>query len=289
MNESRRHHYFPQFHLAQWARGDERVVTYDSAGGFVPNPKAIAPVNIGLEANLYRDDHPDTPLEGVEEWLAAEIDGPGARALSTLVRENALSDVHRMSLARYIMSRDLRVPKTRDFLMTLGQSELDEWRDGIVSDPGSFRRSVIRDGGPELDSDEIREFADGWSIQLRRGFWLAFMKHYIQAATPRLLSYGWALIHADPSCRFVTSDLGIVKCFGSFANIVSHELGWAKNDGGWLVPLTPRRLLAIAPGLYPTPRLAHNPFVARVNRALVAQCSRFAFAASEDDINAALE
>ena len=289
MNESRRHHYFPQFHLAQWAREDERVVTYDSAGALVPNPKPIAPINVGLEADLYRDDHPDTPLEGVEEWLAAEIDGPGARALSTLLREDALSEVHRVSLARYIMSRDLRVPKTRDFLMTLGQSELDEWRDGIVRDPASFQRSVILDGGPELGPDEIREFAEGCSIQLRRGFWLAFMKNHIQAATPRLLSYGWSLIHADRNCRFVTSDLGIVKCVGSFANIVSHELGWANNDGGWLVPLTPGRLLAIAPGLDPTPQLAQSPFVDIVNRALVTQCERFAFAASENDIHAALE
>jgi len=288
MPDSRRHHYFPQFHLAYWARDDERVVTYDSLNALVPNPKAIAPVNIGLEAGLYLDDHPENPLEGVEEWLAVEIDAPGARALSLLVRQGELPDANRVSLARYIMSRDLRVPKTRDFLMTRGQRELDEWRERILRDPTSFQREVIQDGGPVLDPDEIQTFAEGCSIKLRRGFWLAFLKHYISAASPRLLGYGWALVHADQDCRFITTDLGIVKCAGSFANVVSHELGWTTNDGGWLVPLTPTILLAVAPGLHPTPKLAQMPFVSHVNRALISQCSRFAFAGSEHDIYAAL-
>lgn len=193
---SRLHHYFPRFHLAEFAGADGLVWVYDKSGRLSPNPKPLAPSGIAAEAHLYLDDAPDDPIEGLEEWLAAKVDGPASTVVKKVIAHVDITLDERADLGRYVMSRDLRTPATRDFTMDRAQQGIETEYDAKVADTASIREAILADGGPELSDEEIREFGAKYRPVIPKGFWLAFVERHTEPALPRLLANGWMLVHA---------------------------------------------------------------------------------------------
>jgi hypothetical protein len=107
-------------------------------------------------------------------------------------------------------------------------------------------------------------------------------------ALPRLLAKGWALFNADDDCEFLTSDIGIVKHRGGWDRPVLSGPGWWSNANAWLMPLTPKVALAMAPGLQASGRLAQRAYVDPLNRAVVNHAREFVFGATEATIQRAI-
>jgi hypothetical protein len=289
MSSPRLHHYFPQFHLRLFADGEGLVSTYDKRERIRPNPKALAPAAVAAEAHLYDDDHSEAPAAEVEEWLATEVDGPASAVINKIIARAPINASEREALARYVMSRDLRVPRTRDVILRNAQAHLDSGYKRWLEEPDTIRKAIIKDGGPDLTPEEIVDLGTHFRATVTKGFWLDFMQTHTVKAARRLLTKGWTLFHADDRCEFLTSDLGILKHRGDFDHPVPPAMGWSTRADGWLMPLTPKLILAMAPGLKPTEKLATSVYVDRFNATLAAQALEFVFARDPACLLKALE
>lgn len=291
MNSSkpRLHHYVPQFHLAYFADEASRLWAYDKCARIRPNPKQIPFARLAAEAELYDDDDPNEALDGVEEWLAAHVDGPAAAVVRKVTRHDDISPTEREALGRYVMSPDLRSPTTRDFIMSLAQQGIVAEFDRRMSDTAAVRQAILAQSGVEVSEDEIRELSQLYHPVVSKGMWLKFMQRNIVEALPRLLSKGWTLFHADEGCEFLISDRGIQKHRGGWQNPVIGGPGWWTNADAWIMPLTPRIALAMAPGLLNQEKLAQRAYIDLYNRSVVEHATEFVFAASEDELRRAID
>lgn len=285
----RLHHYFPQFHLAYFADDERRLWCYDKLGRLNPNPKRIPPASLAAEARLYDDDAPDAALEGVEEWLAGAVDGPASTPVRKIVAKQDITSTEREDLGRYVMARDLRTPATRDFVMRVAQDGLEAEYDARTSDTAAMRAAILADSGVELSDEDIGQLAAEYRPAITKGFWLDFLKTQTVRALPRLLAKGWTLIHAEEGTEFLTSDMGILKHHGAWDRPGPNTPGWWTNADGWLMPLTPRLILAMAPGLLPQEKLAQRVYVDEFNRSVVRYAREFVFANSERELQRALD
>lgn len=283
------HHYFPQFHLSHFADDGGRLWCYDKAGRIQPNPKRLPPSALAAEARLYDDDAPDAALEGVEEWLAQVVDGPASTAIRKVVEKQDITRVEREDLGRYVMARDLRTPSTRDFIMTAAQAGLEAEYDARTSDTTALRAAIVDDSGIELSDDDIRALAAQYRPVISKGFWLDFLRSQTARALPRLLAKGWTLIHAGDGTEFLTSDVGILKHHGAWDRPGPNAPGWWTDADGWLMPLTPKLILAMAPGLLPQEKLARRAYVDMFNRGIVTYAREFVFGSSEEELRRALD
>lgn len=284
----RRHHYFPQFHLAYFADAATMVWAFDRRDRFNPNPKQIPVSGLALEANLYDDDAPEDGLEGVEEWLATTVDGPASSALRKVVAFSEITRAEREDFARYVMSRDLRTPATREFIMSRVQANLNVELPRRMADTSTIRKAIRENSGIDVSEDEIALLSSRYQPEVSTGFWLAFLKLHTIQATPRLLAKGWTIIHADTDCEFITSDVGIVKHRGGFGIPIASGPGWWSNADGWIMPLTPRIALAMAPGLLPTEKTAQRAFVDPFNQAIVRLARDLVISGNENELRRAV-
>lgn len=288
MNKPRLHHYFPQFHLTYFAQADTKLWTHDKRNRLKPNPKAVPLAVLAAEAGLYHDDAQEDGLEGIEEWLAEHVDGPGSVVVRKLVRRQDITASERADLGRYVMSRDLRTPATRDFIMSGAQKQFEADYALRMSDTASIRAAIVADSGVDIPEDEIAALAAAYRPTVAKGFWLDFLHRHTQAALPRLLSMGWTLFHADDATEFITSDIGIVKFRGGWDRPVPFAPGWWINAEAWFIPLTPKLALAMAPGLKGIEKRAERSYVDVVNGAMAAQSSEFTFAHGEAELRRAV-
>ena len=284
----RLHHYFPQFHLAYFADDERKLWCFDKACRLDPNPKRIPPASLAAEARLYDDDAPEASLEGVEEWLADTVDGPASTALRKVVAKQDVTRVEREDLGRYVMARDLRTPATRDFVLKTAQDGLETEYDARTADTAALRAAILEDSGVELSDEDIRTLAAEYRPVITKGFWLDFLRTQTVKALPRLLAKGWTLIHADEGNEFLTSDVGILKYHGAWDRPRASTPGWWTNADGWLMPLTPRLILAMAPGLLPQEKLAQREFVDLFNRHVVRFAREFVFSHSDRELRRAI-
>ncbi|HXG71859.1 MAG TPA: DUF4238 domain-containing protein [Gemmatimonadaceae bacterium] len=285
----RRHHHFPQFHLAHFADARLRLWAYDKRGRLEPNPKPIPLAALAVEANLYDDDAPSGNLEGVEEWLANSVDGPASIVVRKVISAQSITQQERETLGRYVMSRDLRTPATRDFLMKRAQAGVEADYDARVADTAQIRQAILEDSNVDVSERQVAALAKAYRPVVTKGFWLEFMQKHTIRALPRLLAKGWTLFRADDGCEFVTSDVGILKHRGGWDRPAPSKPGWWDNADGWLMPLTPHLMLAMAPGLYPGDKLVQRAFLDPFNRAIAQQAREFVFAQSESELRRAID
>ena len=279
-NEPRRHHFFPRFHLEHFSPGERRVWVYDKRGQVAPNPRLLSVETIALEVDLYADDADESPMRGVEQWLAQEIDGPAAQVFGKIRDAAPIMRADRVALARYLLSRDLRTPRARDFLLDIAQQELDAWYREWKADPVAIQASIAARSGVTFDLAELGEMLEDFTgeLHITKGFWLAFLIKHVAQGAARLLSYGWAPIYAEPGREFLASDAGIVKYWTHFGDPAPPALGWMNDAHGWIAPLAPTVALGIAPGLTTVDKLASSPFLDSFNATVVQQAERFVFA-----------
>jgi hypothetical protein len=187
------------------------------------------------------------------------------------------------------MSRDLRTPETRDFILSRAQAGIEADYDRRIADTSAIREAIRADSGVDVSEEEIRDLGRVYRPVVTKGFWLEFLQRHCVQALPRLLAKGWTLMHADTDCEFITSDIGLLKHRGAWDRPVQYAPGWWNNADGWLLPLTPKLILMMAPCLNDQEKLAQRVYVDQVNRSIAKQAKEFVFAASESELRRAVD
>mgnify|MGYP001587085293 FL=1 len=173
--------------------------------------------------------------------------------------------------------------------MKAAQTGLEGEYDARTADTAALRAAILEDSGVELSDEDIRTLAAEYRPVVTKGLWLDFLRTQTVKAMPRLLAKGWTLIHAEEGTEFLTSDVGILKHHGAWDRPGPNAPGWWTNADCWLMPLTPRLILAMAPGLLPQEKLAQRVYVDLFNRNVVSYACEFVFASSENELRRALD
>lgn len=108
-----KHHYIPQFLLAQWAVNDGKLLRFlrPIPGKIVT--KLVTPAEIGYEKHLYAT--PGLPAEKaqqIEQHFMSRLDAQAAEALQLLLQGKAhqMPQKQRSAWSRFIMSQWFRTP-----------------------------------------------------------------------------------------------------------------------------------------------------------------------------------
>lgn len=128
--------------------------------------------------------------------------------------------------------------------------------------------------------DRVRRRHRGTFEGMAKGGWLNFIQATVGLARINVKSRRWRLLDAPKGLEFVTNDLGVVKSLVGWHEPANWEPGTLLGRSFWLVPLSPRRALAIEPTeASDTPR-ATPEVVRAINRQMLLDARRYVFSRS---------
>ena len=265
----KRHHYRPAFHLRHFAGADGRLWVHHRFGGARPQP--AAPQAVGFETFLYAPgEGTEAPRSDVfERWLSDAVDGPAAGPIARVAAGGEPSDAReRLAIARFIAAQDLRTPAMRDLLVNVFQQGLEaEWPDVVARSLAAL--------GMNVDAESVSTAAEIYAPRVTNAAWLDFMRGNLNRVAYRLACSPWTVLTAPRRYDWLTSDFGIVKFVGGFAQPAPWRPGWAENADHWVVPVSSRVALAIAPNVAPARAEARPAWLKAVNQRLALDARGF--------------
>ena len=137
-NVSRRHHYNPSFLLEKFADCKGNLWVYDA---LLNRKFKGAPSTVGLERDFYSLDG-QNPRDGIEKFLAQEIDGPGADAIEGLINGEHLTATRAMSFMRFVAAQLQRTPSSLQRLSDVLAPYLQEMCERMARFDQEFRESL---------------------------------------------------------------------------------------------------------------------------------------------------
>ncbi len=291
-NEPRRnkHHFLPRHLLEHFARDDGQLYVYDRKDRW--SHRLDIPERLAVEKHLYSpeatDDLGRDPKDdAVEVWLADNIDGPAALPISKLVSGSDLQSLgsdETHAIANFLAIQDLRTPRVRDLMVKwLG----DAGREAIL-DHKRTRRELFRQG-IRTSLGEIRRMArkhvESIVGEQAKPGWLDYLKESRPIARVNVKGRRWSIVDAPEGEEFLTSDLGIVKSILGPHQPVPWYPGTAQFREHWLVPISPRRAIALSPHQAPDP--IGTPEIVRItNRQIIADARRYVYSRAPVDLEA---
>lgn len=260
-----KHHYVPQFLLAQWAINNGKLWRFLRPIPSKVVAKLVAPAEIGYEKHLYA-----TPglspekAQQVEQLFLSPLDAQAAEAHQLLLAGKAhqMPQKQRSAWSRFIMSQWFRTPDGLRYFkeaMRLVLAARDEALNARYVE-------VKQEGYPDSLEDAIAmlgpEFADQAAMDLFRRM----------SDDPRnglrLNNMRWFVVETTGEREFLISDAALQQ---SKAGIFSPQ-------GFMTMPIAPRKLFVavshagVAKAIDDLPR---RELVARNNRAVVRRASIF--------------
>lgn len=264
-NPPTKHHYVPQFLLAQWAINDGKLWRFLRPIPSKVVAKLVAPAEIGYEKHLYATPGlPPERAQQVEQLFLSPLDAQAAEAHQLLLAGNAhrMPQKQRSAWSRFIMSQWFRTPDgLRHFKEAMGLvlAARDE--------PLNARYAELKqEGYPDSLEDAIAmlgpEFADQAAMDLFRRM----------SDDPRnglrLNNMRWLVVETTKEREFLISD----------AALQQSQAGIFSPQGFMTMPIAPRKLFvavsedSVAKAIDGLPR---RELVARNNRAVVKRASIF--------------
>lgn len=173
--------------------------------------------------------------------------------------------------------QDMRTPRAKDYLLRSYQAYLDHWYKSWTSDLPRLQHMIDTTHGTRYSIQELRDLiAEHYPIA-EKFAWLEFIKDSVADATGRILKMRWEVVDALDGIEFLTSDLGIVKYFESFEQPCTWRMGFSLGASHWLIPLSPKRGLALIPSTDHRPLALTKRVVRAANKRLVLDAWRFVF------------
>lgn len=236
--ETRRHHFVPQFWLRQWADGSGRVYVVEAGEGV--RGFAASTKNVMVVTDLYRAGvavHAGLDF-GPEDWFSA-VESAAAGVLEVLVSgTEALSAEQRYDFAFMLALQHLRTPSAISQLVP-DDAGLRDWVEQMADLVGGSDEPVLKDTPNDQVAGELRARLDDFvGVERGFGFWNVF--HHAHDLAARIYRREWTVI-ATGGLVFIgdnpvpLSPLGgtTVKIHGSIEVIETP------------VPLGPQRVLLI--------------------------------------------
>ena len=260
-----KHHYIPQFLLAQWAINDGKLWRF-----LLPIPgkivtKLVAPAEIGYEKHLYAT--PGLPAEKaqqVEQHFLSPLDAQAAEAHQFLLQGKAhqMPQKQRSAWSRFIMSQWFRTPdglryfKEAMKLVLTARDEALNARYAELKQEGypDTLEDIIAMMGPEFAEQAAMDVFRKMSDDPKNGL--------------RLNNLKWFVVETINERDFLISD----------AALQQSKAGVFSAQGYITIPIAPRKLfvavsqLSVGKAIDDLPR---RELVARNNRAVVRRASIF--------------
>jgi hypothetical protein len=260
-----KHHYTPQFQLAEWAVNDGKLWRFLRPIPGKVVTKLVAPAEIGYQQHLYAT--PGLPAEKaqqVEQHFMSRLDAQAAEAHQLLLQDNAqqMPQKQRSAWSRFIMSQWFRTPDGLRYFkeaMNLVLTARDEALNARYAE-------VKRDGYPDSLEDVIAMLGPEFAGQAAMGLFRKMTDDPKNGL--RLNNMQWSVIDTIDEPEFLISDAALQQ---SKAGIFSPQ-------GYITMPVAPRKLfvavnqLSVAKAIDELPR---GDLVARNNGAVVRRASLF--------------
>ncbi|MCW1432152.1 DUF4238 domain-containing protein [Novosphingobium sp. JCM 18896] len=263
-NPPAKHHYIPEFLLAQWAVNEGKLWRFLSSIPGKIVEKAVAPAEIGYEKYLYETPGlPPEQAQQIEQYFMSPLDSMAADAHKLLLAGKAhkMPQKERSAWSRFVMSLWFRTPaglayfkEAMGLILKARDEPLNARYDEVKQDgyPDTLE-DVIAMLGPEFSEQIAMRLFRKMSDDPKNGLRLNNMQWFVLEAAGRpLLISDAALQHSQ-------------------APIFSH-------NGYITLPIAPEKLfvavnqIAVAQAIDAIPR---RDLVGQVNRAVVRRAAIF--------------
>ncbi|HVY34230.1 MAG TPA: DUF4238 domain-containing protein [Caulobacteraceae bacterium] len=260
-----KHHYIPQFQLAEWGVNDGKLWRFLRPIPGKVVTKLVAPAEIGYEKHLYATPGlPPEKAQQIEQHFMSQLDDQAAEAHQLLLKgkTDQMPQKQRSAWSRFIMSQWFRTPDSLRYFKEAFNSIL------TVRDEALNARyaEVKKDGYPDSLEDVIAKLGPEFAGQAAM---VLFRKMTDDPENGlRLNNMQWSVIDAIDEREFLISDAALQQ---SKAGIFSPQ-------GYITMPITPRKLFVAANQLSVAKAIDDLPranLVAGNNGAVVRRASLF--------------
>lgn len=263
-NPPAKHHYIPQFLLAEWATNAGKLWRFLRPVQGKLAVKAVAPAEIGYERHLYAT--PGLPVDKaqqVEQHFLAPLDAQAAEAHRFLLGGTTLMpQKQRSAWSRFIMSQWFRTPTGLDHFkkaMKLVLAARDE--------PLNKRYAEVRrPGDPETLEQAIEQLGPAFGGQAAMDLFRKMSDDPKNGQ--RLNNMRWLVVETTCEEELIISD----------AALQQSKAGLFSPQGYLTIPIAPRKLFVAASRpevLEAIHALPRDALVVRNNRAMVRCASSF--------------
>lgn len=298
MTDPKRHHYVPQFYLKNFADESERVWVYDRATKEYRHQKTDQVAVIG---HYYRIEKKDGTLSAeIERYLADEVEGPAATAMSKLERGEGITERERSDIAVFVALQMTRVPDFEKRVMEMQEKKYRKINKMLFPTLEETKRKIEESmdelktmGATDVDAQQMYEFIhkDEYGIEIPRQNNIRMMLEMASRAAPHFLHMDWLLMRAAKGGAFITSDNPFTiippqdHAANSFLGVGLLTPGAKKG-----IPISPRAtLFMLDPGVRYGENTAPRDKLRIFNSYFTQTSDRFIFARDEAHLRSVVE
>ena len=251
MSEPKKHHYIPQFLLAEWAVNDGKLWRFTRPHGNKIARKLVAPAEIGYEPQLYTTPGlPEEYAQQFEKVFLSKVDDRAACAHKLLMRNELINwkTPTRSDWTRFIGSLFFRTPENlaayKEAIAILLRQETPEQRTAYLKDkprdwPDTLHKAItsVAPDWPEQAALEIlRDLVDDgergerinnmvWTTgQMGGGEEFLISDALLHHTTPLHIEGAYLVIPISPKHLFVATNNGDDATLEMFKTIDANQL-----------------------------------------------------------------
>jgi len=231
-NESKRHHYVPQFYLRGWANFEDKLILY--LKNKKVEPKLVSIVDVGVKENLYTSRDGD---KSTETSFFTKIDGNASIVLKKILenKEFNLKIEEREVFTHFINTLYLRSPI---FINELKEFNEKGRLSGLVSAEKYLKETGI-DNTSLYKKGQYDDTPKLIKLISTIGENTAMSKLY-ENDFKKIMNARWEIIINNSSDDFITSDVPLEVINFSSPNLMELPQSFA-----FILPLSPVKLLLI--------------------------------------------
>jgi hypothetical protein len=251
MSEPKKHHFIPQFLLAEWAVNDGKLWRFTRPYGSKIAKKLVAPAEIGYEHQLYTTPGlPEDYAQQFEKAFLSKVDDRAARAHKSLMRDEVINWItpDRSDWTRFIGSLFFRTPENlaayKEAIAILLSKDTPEQRAAYLKDkpddwPDTFHEAMatVAPDWVEHAAMEIlrRVIDDGyrgerindmvWTTgEMNGGLEFLISDALLQHTTPIHVKGAYLVIPISPKRLFVATNQGDHETLEEIQSMNANDL-----------------------------------------------------------------
>lgn len=275
---TKRHHYLPQFYLANFiAPGENGFVVYDKQGA---TPRWQTPINTGVEGHLFTTLGPSGVADDtLETDILSPLDSSVAPILARWIEGESLDARDFPCVAAFMASLHARAPRQIVFHQEVAAAAVVKCCEELASNPDAFTEMMrqYNEANPSCPVEDLEALRQCWlrreamaDFTVDRQLALLQSIGQIKEITQALLEMGWLVCKADPGQHFVVGDSPLSVIVPHSRSLASFGCGFLHARAEVALPLSPDRCLYLK--RWP---LGPIPPTRELNRRIICQAERF--------------
>lgn len=266
MSTTRNNHYVPEATLRRWSDDGERVWGYRllvSHRGVRPWRRELIS-RITRQTDLYTDHRGGHNVDAFETFITREFEEPGQDAIAKLLGNRRMSPADWRSIARFVVTQDLRTPQ--DFIEWYAglQRSLQESLEAAIKKlperiaqqqaaqkPDAESTEPTSDHEPDFMRDVLKVSIDQSQasngmvpvradIRSPRSVWMARMRHLLVNRAEIVCGHHWCAMVPSPGEEWPLTDHPVLRL--NFNGPLEYDFGggWGHDGSEFIMPVSPR-------------------------------------------------